>query len=146
VILLEGLSGNYTIGPMGDFADFTSAVDALQTFGVCGHVVIEAVLGTYTEQLSIGEIPDTNATNTVTFRSAAQSQDSVRIEFASFRIAANYTVQLNGADHVTWEDVNIASTGVIFGTVINIVGGLIITLPVGDILRVICHQIQQVPA
>ncbi|MDQ3190742.1 MAG: hypothetical protein M3Q58_04035, partial [Bacteroidota bacterium] len=61
--------GTYTIGATGDYPDFTSAVNAMNC-GIAGPVIFNVASGIYNEQIEIGEIIGTSATNTVTFKGA----------------------------------------------------------------------------
>lgn len=68
------LSGNYTINPAGggDYTDFASAVNDLQTVGVSAAVVFNVVPGVYSEILGgtngIPAISGADVTNTITFK------------------------------------------------------------------------------
>jgi len=64
------LGGTFTIGGASpDYQTFADAVSDLNTYGLCGPTVFNVRPGTYNEQLSIGNITGTSATNTVTFQS-----------------------------------------------------------------------------
>lgn len=108
-----GLSGTFTIGgTTPDYATFTDAVTDLNALGVCGPVVFNARNGTYTEQISLGQIVGTSATNTVTFQSESGVNTDVVLTWASSTgIANNYTVQLDGSDHVTFQNLTVQRTG-----------------------------------
>lgn len=108
------LNGTYTIGGSSpDFATFNDAITELETEGVCGSVVFDVRTGTYNEQVSINEISGTSATNTVTFRSESGINSDVVLQFASSGTFSdpNYTLQLNGADYIRFENLTIERTG-----------------------------------
>ena len=67
------LSGTYTIDSATttsgtNYQSFTAAVSALTTNGVSGAVTFNVKKGTYTEQISIGNISGASATKTITFK------------------------------------------------------------------------------
>lgn len=69
-LLPAQLSGNYTIDPAGGpgiYVTFQDAVNAAVSSGVSGPVTFVVNPGTYTESVSIVQIPGASATNTVTF-------------------------------------------------------------------------------
>lgn len=120
----EGMAGTYTIGGTSpDYATFTLAVADLNTRGVCGAVVFNVRDGSYNEQISIGSINGTSATNTVTFQSQSLDSTKATLWYASGS-ATNYTVQLNGADYITFKKLTIARTGTNFyGVVVELKSG-----------------------
>ncbi|MFC5270636.1 T9SS type A sorting domain-containing protein [Adhaeribacter terreus] len=74
VISCNALTGTYTINKntaatATNFTSFSSAVQAISSCGISGPVVFNVVAGSgpYNEKISIGSIPNTSATNTVTF-------------------------------------------------------------------------------
>jgi hypothetical protein len=117
--LLSGLSGTYTIGmnTTDDFSSFTDAADALNTRGVCGPVVIEVAAGLYDEQISLNTLNGISASNTVVFQSASGNNADVTLQFAATATANNWVVRLNGAQHVTFQNMTVKATGTSFGRV-----------------------------
>jgi hypothetical protein len=105
----SGLSGTY--GIPGDYATFQDAADDLMTFGVCGPVVMEAANGTYSEQVSLGNVLGTSDSNSVTFTSVSGNMADVTLEFASSSTANNYVVDVNDADYVSFTNMTIRNTG-----------------------------------
>ncbi len=101
----SGLSGNYTIP--GSFATFTAAATALNTDGVCGAVVFD-VTGTFTENIVINDVAGASAVNTITFRSANGNPASATLQNSSNTV---YTMDLNGTDHIRFENMTIAYEG-----------------------------------
>ncbi|MFC2110944.1 lamin tail domain-containing protein [Bacteroidota bacterium] len=106
-------AGTYTIGPdtTDTWPSFTAAVNALVTNGVCGALVINVDSGTYNEQIEIPEILGASAVNTITFKSATGINTDVVLTYASSNSSAYWTVFLNGADYISFEDMTIAATG-----------------------------------
>jgi pectin methylesterase-like acyl-CoA thioesterase len=69
------MSGTFIIGSFpSDFPTISMAVNALNTNGVCGPVLMLIKNGSYTENFTFQSIPGASATNTITFQS--QSNDS----------------------------------------------------------------------
>lgn len=105
------LSGTYTIGGTSpDFSTFTDAVDALQTYGVCGPVVMNVRQGTYTEQLIIGTIQNASATNTITFQADPANSSAAILEYNSQAFANNYVVIFNEASYLRFYNLTIRTT------------------------------------
>ena len=104
------LNGPYTIGPSGaDFPTFAAALAAMQNCGISGPVTFNVQSGTYTEQLTILEIPGTSATNSITFQSATGVNTDVTLQFTT-DATTNYVVKLNGADHFRFKNMTLLST------------------------------------
>jgi hypothetical protein len=98
------LSGNFTIGASGaDYSSFSAAVSAISACGISGPVSFSVLPGTYNEQFTIPEIPGTSSTNTVTFQSSTGNADDVIVSFTASS-TNNWTVNLDGADYVTLQD------------------------------------------
>jgi len=119
-----GLSGTYPIGPTSLFPTFTSAVNTMVSCGISGPVVFQVASGTYNEQVVIPPIPGTSATNTITFESLALDSTAVILSHPSQVGNVNdYTVRLNGVDHLTLRKMTIQRSGALsFGRVIDIAG------------------------
>ena len=119
----SSLNGTFTIGGVApDYVDFASAAADLNAYGVCGPVIFDVRSGTYNEQVDLGEIAGTSATNTITFRSEDQHRDSVILTFSSTLSNENYTLRFSGADYVSWEQMTIEATGPTYGHVIEFTG------------------------
>ena len=124
--LQPGISGTYTIGGASpNYATFSAAVADLNTKGLCGPVIFNVRSGTYPEQISISNILNASALNTVVFQSVANDSSKVNLSWPSSGSAiANYTVQLNGANYVTFKKITITRNGSnSFGTVLDVRGG-----------------------
>lgn len=105
------LHGNYTVGPTGDFENFSEVMNSLLICGIDAPVVFNVQSGTYTEQLNLTEIPGASAINTVTFQSQSGIQSDVTLAFAATGTADNYVINLNGTDHTRFNNMTIQSTG-----------------------------------
>lgn len=119
------LSGSYSIGSTGDYVQIKSAVDTLKKYGVCGPVVFTIAAGTYNELISIPLISGVSATNTIRFISTGAVSDVViQNPSSSSSAAPNYTIQLDGSDYISFENLTIKrSLQSQYATVIDIRNG-----------------------
>jgi|GEM_PF-1095667 len=102
--LYAGLSGVYSLGGnLADFETFEQATNALNKGGVLGPVEFLVNDGTYNEQININAINGVDATNNVTFRPADNA--SVKVSYSY-----PYLMKLDGADYVTFENLNFEFT------------------------------------
>jgi hypothetical protein len=117
------LAGTFTIGTATtgswDFNSFNSALNALATAGICGHVIFDVQPGTYTEQLTIPAIVGMDANNTVTFRGLTSDSTAVVLQFAATSTTDNWVVRLNGSSFFTFSFMTIKATGTANGRVIE---------------------------
>ena len=111
-----GLSGTKTIAATGgDYSSFNNAVNAIQTNGLCGSLVLQVANGNYNEQISLGSTFPTTASNTVTFQ--GNTSDSTKVVLYNAASSsytgtpANYVVQLKGAQYVTFKNMYILRSG-----------------------------------
>lgn len=106
VLLSTGLAGTYLIP--GDFADLAAATQALESFGVCDHVIMDIASGTYNEQVTLGTVLGVSPSKTVTFQGTTGDPLDVIVEFdPSANFSLNGVVQLNGSSYVTFKDMTI---------------------------------------
>ncbi|MBE0645871.1 MAG: hypothetical protein IH600_17450, partial [Bacteroidetes bacterium] len=116
--IFEALNGIYTINPTGsgnrNFTSFTNAVNALNAVGVSGPVTFNVAAATYNEQLTLGVIPGTSATNTVTFNGGTGNAAS---RIVTFDVPTTYqsVITLDGADYVKFKNLTINSTNSSYG-------------------------------
>ena len=100
------LSGELKIGKEdADYTSISEAVSALKCGGVSGPVTFLLEDGQYTEKLDITYIQGASAQNTITFESAKGNNSDVII--ASTSPDAAYTVSLNNAAYVSFENLTI---------------------------------------
>ncbi|MEM1096024.1 MAG: right-handed parallel beta-helix repeat-containing protein, partial [Bacteroidota bacterium] len=106
------LAGTYTIGGTSpDYATFAAAAADLDANGVSGAVVFNVRTGTYTEQLTLGAVTGTSATNTITFQSESGTASDVTLQFTPTSSSDNWTVQLTDTDHVIIQNMTLLSGG-----------------------------------
>jgi CARDB/Right handed beta helix region len=118
-----GLSGVYTIGGASpSYATFTEAVTALTQYGICAPVTFNVRNGTYNEQVNIGQIPGADSLKQITFQSESGDSSLAVLVFAASLSNTNYTVQLNGADWVTFNKLTIEGTGASYCRAVAILG------------------------
>ncbi len=124
------LSGTYTINnttpttyvpgaTSGNFNSFQEAVNAMLC-GVGGPIVFNVAAGTYNEKINIPYIPNTNATNTVTFNGVSGSPSSVNLSAAG-TLADNYTLRLDSTRYFTFRNMTFTATNATYGRVIELV-------------------------
>lgn len=130
-----GLSGNYTIGATGDYLSFAEAVTALNTFGVCGPVVMNVQDGTYSEQFELTEVIGMSAANTVTFQSESGDPTLVVVDYLATSAADNYVVRLDGADYFHFNNITFQNSGPTFAHVLEVYGGASYNSWSGNIIR-----------
>lgn len=120
------LGGTYTIGGTSpDYANFTAAVSALVSQGVSAPVQFLIRPGIYNEQISISQVPGVSSVNIVQFVSENGDSTSVKLTNASSSASLNnYTLQLNGADYISFSSITIERSGTAdYSSVVELVGG-----------------------
>ena len=107
------LAGGYTIGGASpSYSSFTTAVNALIAMGISGPVTFHVRPDIYTEQVSIPQVAGASSSNTITFQSETSDSTSVVLTYAgSASSTSNYTVQLNGADFITFSKMTLGRSG-----------------------------------
>jgi hypothetical protein len=114
------LSGTYTIDPAGsgstNYTTFSAAVSALTTSGVSGPVTFNVAAGTYNEQVTIGAITGTSATNTVTIQTNPSATSQAILKYTPTASTNYFTLKINGSSHVAIKNLNIKSGGFLSGT------------------------------
>ena len=113
-LVQPSLNGTYTIDPFGsgttNYATFADAVNALNSFGVCGPVTFDVAGGLYPEQVDLEEIAGASETNTITFQADPNNVSPVELSFSGSS-SDNYVVRMNGSNYVTFDGIDILSSG-----------------------------------
>lgn len=106
------MSGTYTVGnaPTDNYTTLELAVSSLTSNGMCGSVRLDVRSGTYNTALNIPVIPGNTATNKLTIRSMTGFASSVILTRGISTSADNYTVKLDGANNVQFDDLTISRT------------------------------------
>ena len=116
--IYAGLSGTYTIGgTTPDFTDLYIAQNELNFGGVYGPVDFEIRDGIYDAQLVFQKFPGSSASNKVTFKGESGDSSLVTIQWDS-PSTNDYTIRLNGTDHIGFEDLTFGSLDVTYSSVI----------------------------
>lgn len=114
------LSGTFTIGGTSpDYANFTSAINAISNSGLCGPVIFNVRNGTYPEKITLTEIPGASATNTVTFQSESGDSTVCVINTSSQGSGDNHIILLDGADYVTFKGMTIRNNNTSYGRLVE---------------------------
>jgi hypothetical protein len=118
--LYVGLNGTCTVGgTTPDFQNFTEAITALNQGGIIGSVVFKVRAGTYNEQISISKIPGTTKNKPISFESESGDSSTVILSYSA-NVTNNFTLQLNGAQYITFNKLTIQATNTDYGNVIDI--------------------------
>ncbi|MEO0776873.1 MAG: CARDB domain-containing protein, partial [Bacteroidota bacterium] len=120
--LYVALGGNYTLGGLSpDFNTFGEAVTNLTLGGVVDSVIFDVRDGTYNEQLVFTPILGAGADKSVRFQSELGDSTAVTLTFDS-PSSANYTIYLNGVDHLSFARMTLAATDANYGRIIHLDG------------------------
>lgn len=113
-----GSKGTYTIDKSGngDFKTFGEATTFLSGCGIAGAITFEVVPATYNEQVVLTEVAGASATNTITF--IKKGTGEVKITNSGSSTSNWITVLLDGADHVTFENITIEASGSSYGAAV----------------------------
>ncbi|MCK5788566.1 MAG: hypothetical protein KAH32_06185, partial [Chlamydiia bacterium] len=123
---LACLSGNYSIGDTTvggfDYGSVSGAVAALNTAGVCGHVVFNIEAGTYEDHVRIEEIIGAGPNATITFQSASGDSSDVIITDSTTTYGSDtYVILLDDADYFTFNQLTIYPRGMNYGVGIELI-------------------------
>lgn len=115
--LTPGISGNYTVNSLqptagNNFNSFTELALYLNTFGVCGPLVVDVVPGgnPYTERIVFNDIPGTSVINTITINGNGNT-----LTHDAPNSALRSTLTLDKVKHMSIDSLNIEATGNNFG-------------------------------
>ena len=117
------MGGTYTIDSAvatggTNFQTFTDAVSAMQC-GILGPVVFNVTPAIYNEQITLPSSIGSSASNTVTFNG-----NGATLTKNITAIGSNYaTLRLNGADYITFKNLNIVAQGSTYGFAVHLSNG-----------------------
>ncbi|MEZ4804757.1 MAG: right-handed parallel beta-helix repeat-containing protein [Bacteroidia bacterium] len=121
VFIQPSLKDTLTIGGSSpDYSSIQDAINDLQLYGVCGPVVLNLRAGTYSEQITIGEIPGSDSINTITIRSETGDSSDVNINYSSSLSNSNYTILLNNASNIIFTQLTIEAGGTSYSRAISV--------------------------
>ncbi len=106
----QPLSGDYTIGgTTPDYLTFNDAVTDLELNGVSAPVNFNVRTGNYEEQIIINSYPFSSDAYPVTFQSETGDKNDVILhhEHHNWSTNANYTIFIDGADHLLFKNLTI---------------------------------------
>lgn len=109
-----------TIGNGGYFANFTAAVDALNSCGICDSVTLLVLPGTYNEQILLSGIGGISDTTPVIFKSSTGNKSDVVLNHSASNISNNHVLKFDNISNITFDGITIASTGTSFGNAVVI--------------------------
>jgi len=117
-------SGYYTIDPtlpavLPNFQSFASAVASLEC-GIAGFVTFDAAPGIYTEQIRMHRVGGAGPNARVTFRSASGVPASVTLAYSSTAAATNYTLLLDSASYISYQNITIQALGATYGRAVQL--------------------------
>ncbi|MEA3497329.1 MAG: T9SS type A sorting domain-containing protein [Bacteroidota bacterium] len=108
------LNGTYTINcntnANADYHSFSNAIIDLENNGINGNVVFIFSPGTYQGHLNISNYNGISPTNTITFKSSTNDSNDVIITHSPTGYSDNFTLQLNNANYIKFENLTIRST------------------------------------
>jgi len=118
------LAGTYTIGGTSpDFMTFTDAISNLNGGGVADTVRFMVRSGTYTEQIIINEFVGGGCNGfPVYFKSESGDSTDVTLTYSA-NSSANYTLFLNGADHLIFENIGFTYLSTSYSRVVELSQG-----------------------
>ncbi len=125
---LAGLSGTYSLGDTAgtDFKSFNDAISSMSSRGICGPITFNVRPGTYNEQITFLQLPGMGVSNPIVFQNKTSDSSKVVISLPSTTATGNNnaTLQLRGADYVTFKGITFTRTGVNpYAYVIHILNG-----------------------
>ena len=113
------LNGTYTVGDTtSDFPTIGDALTALDSAGVCGHVIFNIKPGTYNLQMALQPVTGMDSANTVTFQSITGDSSDVIIQNAASAANLDYVVVFYGSSYYRLKDLTIKATGTSWARVI----------------------------
>ncbi|MCB2205321.1 T9SS type A sorting domain-containing protein [bacterium] len=119
VTVQAAISGTFTIGGASpDYPDFSTAVNDLNQFGVCGPVTFNVRPGTYNEQIELDQIDGASSTNTITFQSETGNKNDVNLTYQASSTSDNWVVSIGQAEWVTFKDMTMTATNTSYGRVV----------------------------
>jgi hypothetical protein len=123
LICANVLNGIYYVGGAGaDYATLNQAIGAASAAGVSGPVTFKVNSGTYLEQMTIPPIMGVNSTNTLTFEATSGNPADVIIKHNAGS-GNNWTLQLNGADYINFNNLTFIAEDSSFARVVHLQSG-----------------------
>ena len=117
--LFPALAGTYTIGGASpDFPSFSEAARSLNEGGILGAVTFDVRPGIYNEQVVLNRIRGAAQEKPVVFR--PESSASVTWRFDQQKQTSNYLLLLDGAQFITFRDIQFRTNSPVYGTLVDL--------------------------
>lgn len=128
VTRMAGLRGTYSLGDTAgtDFKSFNDAINSMSARGICGPITFNVRPGVYNEQITFLQLPGMGSGSPIVFQNTSKDSSKVVITLPSTSATGNNnaTLQLRGADYVTFKGITFTRTGVNpYAYVIHILNG-----------------------
>ncbi|MEM7297086.1 MAG: right-handed parallel beta-helix repeat-containing protein, partial [Bacteroidota bacterium] len=122
VLASAQLNGNYSIGSTGDYPTFNDAVVALISDGVNGDVTFEVQPGNYQERIvmNLSSVTFASGNESISFIGQGASPEDVLLIFQSNSFADDYTLQINGGQNVSFENMKFQNVGLVNANVVGV--------------------------
>ena len=106
------LNGIYTVGDTtSDFTTIADALTALDSAGICGHVIFNIKPGTYNTKMPLTPVTGMDSANTVTFQSITGDSSDVIIQNAASAANMDYVVVFYGSSYFRLKNLTFKATG-----------------------------------
>ena len=134
-------AGTYTVGsaPTNDFTDMNHVALHLTQCGIAGPVTINFANGTYNQNVNIGNIPGSSATNTVTIASISGNRENVIFQRMDNGSVAGAPIMLKGASNIIFKNVSFSGVSPVSGATHTYAYALTIERPSQNITIDNCH-------
>ena len=119
------LSGSFRVGPDGDFATLSEAIEILNEKGVDGPTQFRIIKGRYEEQVRIEQVPGAGKEHPIIIESESGNADDVVLFYKHPGSSANnneHVLRIDTTDFVTIRNLTLENPGEIYGTGIRVMG------------------------
>ncbi len=134
-------AGTYTVGdsPTHDFIDMEEVALHLTQCGISGPVTINFSNGIYVQNTSIGSIPGSSTTNTVTISSISGNRESVTFQRSDNGLSMQAPIMLEGASNIIFKNVSFSGVSPHSNPSYSYAYALNINAPSQNIIVDSCH-------
>jgi len=116
----NALAGNYPVGSSAEIKTLTAAVELLKNNGVSDSVIFNIEAGIYNESITIPAISGASAHNRIIFRGVNQENSLLQYNATP---ASNWLLKLDGADHLSFENLSMQALNSTYARVIVLTNG-----------------------
>lgn len=115
------LKGSYTVGGLTpNFKTVADAAHYISHWGILDSVTFHVRPGIYDGQISMNQIPGSNASKPVIFKRDPAFNQAPDISFTSRYAEKNFVMELNGTDNMHFDGLNFGAMSTSLGNVINL--------------------------